>query len=103
MIDFEEDITTGEALWRVNQKNWLTKHGRPVPKALSKAERLEYQKCFDMIEADSGGSLSADDIHKLLTVSSRPRIVLYSFLDCTKPADRQASIVHMDRDTSISY
>ena len=99
MIDFEEELTIGEALRRVDQNNWLTKHGRPVPKALSKAERLEYLKCFDMIEADSGGSLSADDIHKLLTVSSRPRIVLYSFLDCTKPSHHQPSIVSMDRDT----
>ena len=66
----DKDSSLEEQL-RINaQKKWLRKHGRPVPKALSHGEKQEYRKCFDLIDADGQGGLTAEELYKLLTVSS---------------------------------
>ena len=47
---------------------WLRTHNKPVPQVTSKEQREEYRKCFDMIDVDGEGTLSADELHTVLKV-----------------------------------
>jgi len=47
---------------------WLRIHNKPVPHAISKEQREEYRRCFDMIDVDGEGTLSADELHTVLKV-----------------------------------
>lgn len=41
---------------------WLRKHNKAVPASLTKQQRLELKECFNMIDADGGGSLGVQEL-----------------------------------------
>ena len=62
------DMATSQERWLSEATPWLQRRGVTLPQYASESERSDFQRCFDLIDADANGRLTADELHNVLTV-----------------------------------
>lgn len=79
---FQNGSTPDDVLHLEIMSSWLRKHGKPVRPRLDRRQLDALRECFDIIDTDGTGVITAEELQEVFKVCETQALQACSFVHC---------------------